>query len=95
MPRFGQVDVIGVSSVSVRPPNDLVVIGGRRRLGTADAPRPTSMDTLSGAAADAYGLEQEYPFFTVVGADGTVKLRASGPKTPDEIEALVTEALER
>ena len=91
-----EVDVIGVSS-GVReglpnyPPADWLAASGWAWPTLADSP---STDTSSGAAADAYGLS-EYPFFTIVGADGTVKLRASGPKTPDEIEALVTEALER
>ena len=49
-------------------------------------------DSVTQDAAMAYGVSG-YPFFTIIGADGTVKLRASGEKSIEEIDALVDAAL--
>lgn len=91
-----ELSIIGVST-GVRddapnfPPDEWLEENGWDWPTLADSP---ATDTSSGAAGDAYGLA-EYPFFTVIGADGTVKLRAAGEKTLEELDALVTEALER
>lgn len=49
-------------------------------------------DSVTQDAAMAYGVSG-YPFFTIIGADGTVKMRASGEKSIEEIDALVDAAL--
>lgn len=49
-------------------------------------------DSVTQDAAMAYGVSG-YPFFTIIGTDGTVKLRASGEKSIEEIDALVDAAL--
>jgi hypothetical protein len=49
-------------------------------------------DSEAQDAAMAYGVSG-YPFFTIIGADGTVKLRTSGEKSIEEIDALVDAAL--
>lgn len=49
-------------------------------------------DSAAQDAAMAYGVSG-YPFFTIIDADGTVKLRASGEKSIEEIDALVDAAL--
>jgi len=53
---------------------------------------PAMGDSEDDAAAAAYGLTG-YPFFTLVGADGTVKLRAGGEIPLDALDTLVDEAL--
>jgi len=83
------LDVIGVSTGVAAdrpnyPPSEWVV--------EKQWPWTVLADSVTQDAAMAYGVSG-YPFFTIIGADGTVKLRASGEKSIDEIDALVDAAL--
>ena len=83
------LDVIGVSTGVAAdrpnyPPSEWVV--------EKQWPWTVMADSEAQDAAMAYGVSG-YPFFTIIGADGTVKLRASGEKSIDEIDALVDAAL--
>jgi hypothetical protein len=49
-------------------------------------------DSEAKDAARAYGVSG-FPFFTIVGADGKVKARASGELGTDRINQIVTAAL--
>jgi len=53
---------------------------------------PIMADSAKGDAAIAYGVAG-FPTFTIVGADGKVKLRSSGELSIDELSALVSQAL--
>jgi cytochrome c biogenesis protein CcmG/thiol:disulfide interchange protein DsbE len=55
-------------------------------------PWPVMADSSNQDAAAAYGLSG-YPFFTIIGADGTVKVRVSGEVEVDALNQIVTEAL--
>jgi cytochrome c biogenesis protein CcmG/thiol:disulfide interchange protein DsbE len=55
-------------------------------------PWPVMADSTEMNAAAAYGVSG-YPFFTIVGADGTVKVRVSGEVEVDALDRIVTEAL--
>ncbi len=86
-------------------PNDLVVIGVSTAV-AADRPNfppsqwvvdkewPWSVmaDSEAMDAATAYGVSG-FPFFTIIGGDGTVKLRASGEQGIEQIDAMVDAAL--
>ena len=81
--------VIGVSTgvASDRPnypPSQWVVDKGW--------PWPVMADSENMDAAAAYGLSG-YPFFTIVGADGNVKVRISGEVEVDALNEIVTDAL--
>jgi thiol-disulfide isomerase/thioredoxin len=47
---------------------------------------------MAGVAAEAYGASG-WPYFVIVGADGNVKLRASGEIEIDDLQTMVEEAL--
>lgn len=49
-------------------------------------------DGVAGVAAQAFGASG-WPFFVIIGEDGTVKARGSGEKTIAELQAIVDEAL--
>jgi predicted DsbA family dithiol-disulfide isomerase len=49
-------------------------------------------DSVNMDAAAAYGLSG-YPFFTIIGADGTVKVRVSGEVGVDALNQIVADAL--
>jgi cytochrome c biogenesis protein CcmG, thiol:disulfide interchange protein DsbE len=53
---------------------------------------PTLADSAERTAAQAYGVSG-FPFFVIVGEDGTIKARFSGEREVDEIDAVVREAL--
>ena len=55
-------------------------------------PWPVMADSEGADAARAYGVSG-FPFFTIVGADGKVKVRASGELGTDRINQIVTAAL--
>ena len=55
-------------------------------------PWPVMADSEAMDAAQAYGVSG-FPFFTIVGADGKVKVRASGELGIDRINQIVTAAL--
>jgi thiol-disulfide isomerase/thioredoxin len=55
-------------------------------------PWPVMADSEAMDAAEAYGVSG-FPFFTIVGADGKVKARASGELGTDRINQIVTAAL--
>jgi len=55
-------------------------------------PWPVMADSEAKDAARAYGVSG-FPFFTIVGADGKVKVRASGELGTDRINQIVTAAL--
>ena len=55
-------------------------------------PWPVMADSEAMDAAQAYGVSG-FPFFTIVGADGKVKARASGELGTDRINQIVTAAL--
>ena len=55
-------------------------------------PWPVMADSEARDAAQAYGVSG-FPFFTIVGADGKVKARASGELGTDRINQIVTAAL--
>jgi hypothetical protein len=55
-------------------------------------PWPVMADSKSMDAATAYGVSG-YPFFTIVGADGKVKVRASGEIEIDQLTQIVNAAL--
>jgi len=55
-------------------------------------PWPVMADSVEMDAAAAYGLSG-YPFFTIIGADGNVKVRVSGEVGVDALDAIVAEAL--
>jgi len=81
--------VIGVSTgvASDRPnypPSQWVVDKGW--------PWPVMADSVNMDAAAAYGLSG-YPFFTIVGADGNVKVRVSGEVEVDALNEIVSDAL--
>ena len=81
--------VIGVSTgvASDRPnypPSDWVV--------AKQWPWPVMADSEGQDAAIAYGVSG-YPFFAIVGADGTIKVRASGEVEIDALNQIVTDAL--
>lgn len=81
--------VIGVSTgvASDRPnypPSQWVVDKGW--------PWPVMADSVEMNAAAAYGLSG-YPFFTIIGADGNVKVRVSGEVEVDALNEIVTDAL--
>lgn len=83
------LQVIGVSTgvASDRPnypPSQWVV--------TKQWPWPVMADSAAQDAAAAYGVSG-YPFFAIVGADGTVKVRASGELEIDALNEIVTNAL--
>ena len=81
--------VIGVSTgvASDRPnypPSDWVV--------AKQWPWPVMADSEGQDAAIAYGVSG-YPFFAIVGADGKIKVRASGEVEIDALNQIVTDAL--
>lgn len=81
--------VVGVSTAVASdrpnyPPSQWVVDKGW--------PWPVMADSAAMDAAAAYGVSG-FPFFTIIGPDGTVRLRTSGEKSIDEIDALVDQAL--
>jgi thiol-disulfide isomerase/thioredoxin len=81
--------VIGVSTgvASDRPnypPSDWVV--------AKQWPWAVMADSAAQDAAIAYGVSG-YPFFAIVGADGTIKVRASGELEIDALNQIVTDAL--
>lgn len=83
------LNVIGVSTgvASDRPnypPSQWVVDKGW--------PWPVLADSENMDAAAAYGLSG-YPFFTIVGADGLVKVRVSGEVEVDALNEIVATAL--
>ncbi|MBU3689126.1 MAG: hypothetical protein B7C54_05875 [Acidimicrobiales bacterium mtb01] len=83
------LEIIGVSTGVAAdrpnyPPSEWVV--------EKQWPWAVMADSEAQDAAMAYGVSG-YPFFAIVGADGTVKMRASGEKSIDEIDALVDAAL--
>lgn len=83
------LEVIGVSTGVAAdrpnyPPSEWIV--------EKQWPWTVMADSVAQDAAMAYGVSA-YPFFTIIGADGTVKLRASGEKSVEEIDALVDTAL--
>ena len=85
------LEVVGVSTASTSerpnfPPSQWVVDMGW--------PWPVMADSAVGDAAEAYGVSA-FPFFVIVGGDGTVKLRSSGEKEIDELSAMVADALSR
>jgi len=53
---------------------------------------PVLADSADRTAADAYGLTG-FPYFVVIGTDGTVKVRFSGEIEEDQLDALVRSAL--
>jgi thiol-disulfide isomerase/thioredoxin len=55
-------------------------------------PWPVMADSEAKDAARAYGVSG-FPFFAIVGADGKVKVRASGELGTDRINQIVTAAL--
>ncbi len=55
-------------------------------------PWPAMADSETAAAATAYGLTS-YPYFVVIGADGTVKVRFSGEIEVEQLDGLVRTAL--
>jgi thiol-disulfide isomerase/thioredoxin len=84
-----ELKVIGVSTgvASDRPnypPSQWVVDKGW--------PWPVMADSVNMDAAAAYGLSG-YPFFTIIGADGTVKVRVSGEVGVDALNEIVADAL--
>jgi cytochrome c biogenesis protein CcmG, thiol:disulfide interchange protein DsbE len=54
---------------------------------------PVLADNVQQDAAAAYGVSG-YPFFTVIGEDGTVKVRGSGEMSLEDFDQLVRSALE-
>jgi thiol-disulfide isomerase/thioredoxin len=57
-------------------------------------PAPVLADSDDGAAGQAYGLTS-FPYLVVLGPDGTVKGRAHGELTTDQLTQFVNEALGR
>jgi thiol-disulfide isomerase/thioredoxin len=55
-------------------------------------PWPVMADSEDQTAAAAYGLPG-YPYFVIIGADGTVKARQSGEVEIDDLEQIITQAL--
>lgn len=55
-------------------------------------PWPVIADSENFDAARAYGVNG-YPFFTVIGTDGLVKVRFSGEAEVEEVDAIVRKAL--
>ncbi|MFM8563460.1 MAG: TlpA family protein disulfide reductase [Acidimicrobiia bacterium] len=83
------LNVIGVSTgvASDRPnfpPSQWVVDKGW--------PWPVMADSVTQDAAVAYGVSG-YPFFTIIGADGLVKVRVSGEVEVDALSEIVATAL--
>ncbi|MEI7506523.1 MAG: TlpA disulfide reductase family protein [Actinomycetes bacterium] len=83
------LQIIGVSTdvASDRPnypPSQWVVAKGW--------PWPVMADSEAMDAAQAYGISG-YPFFAIVGADGKVKVRASGEIEIDQLTQIVNAAL--
>lgn len=83
------LDIIGVSTAVAAdrpnyPPSQWVVDKGW--------PWPVLADSAEMAAAEAYGVSG-FPFFAIVGGDGTVKLRVSGELEVDELTSMVNDAL--
>lgn len=83
------LQIIGVSTsvASDRPnypPSQWVVAKGW--------PWPVMADSKSMDAANAFGVSG-YPFFAIVGADGKVKVRASGELEIDQLNQIVNTAL--
>ena len=86
-------------------PDDLNIVGVST--GTSDAapnwppsewiqkekwPWPVMADDEEQTAAQAYGLPG-YPYFVIIGADGTVKARQSGEIEINDLEQIITDAL--
>jgi thiol-disulfide isomerase/thioredoxin len=55
-------------------------------------PTPVLADSDSDSAAQAYGLSA-FPYLVVLGPDGTVKARATGEMTAEQLTAFVTKGL--
>ncbi len=83
------LDVIGVStgadeSAPNWPPSEWIADEGW--------PWPIMADDEDQTAAQAYGLPG-YPYFVIIGEDGTVKHRQSGEIEIDDLEQIITSAL--
>lgn len=83
------LQIIGVSTSVAKdrpnfPPSQWVVAKGW--------PWPVMADSEAKDAARAYGVSG-FPFFTIVGADGKVKVRASGEIEIDQLTQIVNAAL--
>ena len=81
--------IVGVSTAVASdrpnyPPSQWVVDKGW--------PWPVMADSENMEAAEAYGVSG-FPFFTIVGGDGKVKLRASGEVEVADLTRMVNEAL--
>ena len=79
------IDVVAVSTAVSK---DLPNYPPSTWLKDAKWPTPVMADDNDQHAATAYGLPG-YPYLVLVGADGTVKARASGELTVDQLNALV------
>ena len=84
-----ELDVIGIStgadeSAPNWPPSEWIA--------DEDWPWPTMADDEDQTAAQAYGLPS-YPYFVIIGADGTVKHRESGEVEIDDLEQIIDAAL--
>ncbi len=55
-------------------------------------PLPVLADSATSALGAGYGVNG-FPFWVVVDAEGTVVMRTSGEKTPDDLDAMVAAAL--
>ncbi len=54
--------------------------------------KPVIADDDKGTAAQAWGL-QAFPYFVLVGADGTVKFRVTGEVDTDDLTKMINQAL--
>ena len=83
------VDLIGVATgTSAARPN----YPPSKWLKKEDVTFPVMADNDRFIAGDAYGLSS-FPYFVLVGPDGTVKLRLSGEIDPDDLATRVNQAL--
>jgi len=83
------LDVIGVSTGADKsapnwPPSEWIV--------DQNWPWPVMADSEDQDAAVAYGLPA-YPYFVLIGSDGTVKYRATGELEIDELEQILADHL--